>query len=340
MSLPWRVGIIGCGRVAGLGDEPTAEGPVRSHAGAYHRHPHFSLAAAADPDAQRLATFQRSWGIPRGFARLCDLLELELDVISLCSPTALHGEQTAEILQSSNRPKALFLEKPICRTAGELEHLERLGRDTGVIVLVNHTRRFDPAHRLVCQIIRSGMLGEVVGGRGVYYGGWLNNGTHLIDTLRMALPDELEVLAACDAGSGRGSDRNLEVELRAGAAVFHLDAVEESHYQLFEWEIRCAQGRAVACDMGARLFIERACANRFNERLLVPLPVFPLTGLRDSLAHAVNRIEAHLLEHEQPSVLGTDLATASMTMRIVWQAQELAVRPTTQDLITSHVAQR
>lgn len=61
---PWRIGIVGCGRIADGWDHPRENGLVITHAQAYDNHPWFELAATVDPDAVR--RFQQAWAVPHG----------------------------------------------------------------------------------------------------------------------------------------------------------------------------------------------------------------------------------------------------------------------------------
>ena len=63
---PWRIGIVGCGRLAGGWDHPRENGLVTTHAQAYDNHPGFELVAAVDPDAGALRRFQQAWTVPHG----------------------------------------------------------------------------------------------------------------------------------------------------------------------------------------------------------------------------------------------------------------------------------
>lgn len=298
----WKVGLIGCGRMG------------RAHAQAYAQHPRFTLTAAMDPVAD--------W---RTTESLLELLAGErLDVISLCSPTAWHAAQAVDVLSSPTPPRILFIEKPVCRTAEELRRVEQLARHTGVKVLVNHTRRFDSAHQRVAALVQSGTLGELLSGRWTYYGGWLNIGVHLIDTLRMLFAEALRLESSLASGSGRGDDHNLDVTARLGGARLHIEAVDEAHYQLFDCEFRFERGRVQLLDMGTRIVAERVEMSRFKERVLVPIEGYPCEGLVQPLASAVQAIDSALSGADRFLELGVDLATASGTMNLLWQTQELA----------------
>jgi len=322
---PWRVGIVGCGRIAGSKDQPNEVGPVRTHAQAYVRHPRFQLAAAVHPHQDTLRLFQQRWRIPRGRLSVEEMLEGEpLDVIDLCSPTALHFPQAVRILTSPAKPRVLFIEKPVCLKPGELDRLVSLATAAGVGVIVNHTRRFDPAHRHVTELVHSKKFGALVEGRCTYYGGWLNNGTHLIDTVRMMFPEEPQVASAAVSDGGRGDDENLNVQLTINGSRVFVAAFEEMHYQLFESDFRFESGRIQLLDAGTKVIVERATVNELDERVLVPFEASPLEGLTSPLNQAVAAIDAYLNGNDEFQRIGVDLSNARVTMNMVWQAREMA----------------
>ncbi|MBI4596966.1 MAG: Gfo/Idh/MocA family oxidoreductase [Candidatus Omnitrophica bacterium] len=326
MAQRWSVGIIGCGRMAGTYDAPGSSAPIESHAQAYAQHPRFRLIAAMDPNEQRLQRFQRAWDVPRGYASLDEFLAIEsCEVISVCSPTPCHVPQAMQIMEAAHRPRVLFVEKPLCGHPDEMRQLRDRAEATGVRVLVNHTRRFDPIHQELASLICSGALGALLGGRCTYYGGWLNNGTHVVDTVRLLFDSPIEVASSAVVAGGREGDENLTVRARCAGATLVLEAIEETHYKLLEFEFRFEQGRARLLDAGERIIVDRVQVNRYGERVLVPAEGFPRLGLMNPLAHAVDAIAAILGGEDRGRALGVDLAAASETMALVWQAQELAM---------------
>jgi predicted dehydrogenase len=320
-----RVGIVGCGRIAGFKDRPRPAGPIGTHAQAYHRHPCFQIAAVVSQALAQAQRFQEIWAVPHAYPSVGELLTHEaLEVISLCSPDDCHFPQAQEILQSPHRPRVLFIEKPVCLRPAELTSLLALSQQTGVAVLVNHTRRFDPAHRRAAHLAKSGDLGALVMGRGVYYGGWLNNGVHLIDSLRMCTEDEPTVISAAMAGAGKPGDPDLGVKLAIGEAEITLESFNEAYYQLFELELRFAAGRLRWFDFGSQIYPEKVRVNAIKERELKPLPGSPWRGLVSPLYEAVSSIDAHLQGKSRLAESGVDLIAAQGTMQIIWRAREMA----------------
>ncbi len=309
----WSVGIVGCG------------GAGKRHAQACRRVPEFELAAAADPDPEALRLFQKSWAVPRGYASLEELLRNEKpDLIILCSPSRFHSAQAKRILESPRKPAALFIEKPVCVNGEELRDLMILGQRSGVGILVNHTRRFDPEHQRLRDQIRSDRFGALIGGRFIYSGGWLNNGTHVVDTLRMLLEREPEVVSACWKEGGRGQDRNLDGELRIGETPVRVEAFDDSYYEMFECELLFERGRIRLLESGSRIEVEEVLTDSQGQRVLVPAAESPRAGLQQPLVHALERIRDRLQGKGDFSASGSDLGSASLTMRAVWRAQAAA----------------
>lgn len=323
------VGIAGCGRMAGFKDRPRRIGPVWTHAQAYGRDTRFETVACMNPTGDHLRKFQGIWGIPRGYRTLGEMLEKEhLDVISLTSPSEFHAAQIQEILSSAHRPRLLFIEKPVCLRQDEGTLLEGQAEQSDVALVVNHTRRFDPSHQEVQDRIRAGTFGKLLEGHCLYYGGWLNNGVHLVDTLRMLFPSgDPSILSSRFSGHGRGEDADLNLNLRIGEAPVWIRSFDERYYQLFEMDLCFEQGRIQLLDAGFQVQAEQVKVNPLGERVLTPTQGFPMQGLTSPLAHAARGITKILAGKARASDWGVDLATALQTMEILWKAQECAGQP-------------
>lgn len=329
----WKVGIVGCGKIAGSKDKPARSGPVRTHAQAYRRQPGFQLAACVNPTGEPLRAFQKKWNVSNGYCSLMEMLEKEtLDVLSLCSPSGFHASQIEEALASAWKPKLLFVEKPVCLLEREQQSLLRKAGDSGLKILVNHSRRFDPAHQELRKRIGAETLGSLVQARCLYYGGWINNGVHLIDTLRMLLPQPLSLVSSRPSGHGRGSDANLDLDLESGGAPVEVRAFDERRYQLFEMDLCFERGRVRLLDAGFQLTAEKVKTNAWEERVLVPLPGFPRKGLVSPLAEAVRAIAKILEGKAKASDWGADLPSALKTMQFLWQAQQIAGAPAQREI--------
>ena len=315
----WNVGIVGCGRIAGGNDFPRCGGLVRTHAQAYHQHPSFEISAAVDPAGGALDSFQAIWGIPRKYHSLDEMLDREkLDVISVCSPAAVHHSQVMTIMRSDSKPKVLFVEKPVCLYEEQLDALIDLDGGHQAVIIVGHTRRFDPGYRRLAQRVRSQELGKLVEGRCTYFGGWIHNGVHAVDTIRMLFADEPRVVSATVSGPGRVGDPDLEVVLSVGGSPVELTSFDEQRYQIFEAEFRFELGRVRLLNIGESILVDRVELDQNGDRVLTPTDYSPIDCLSSPLKHAVKQIESFLRGSEIDA--GTDLAAAALTMRIMFEA--------------------
>lgn len=301
--MTWRAGIIGCGRIGGRFDRPRTHGPVITHAQGYHQHPSYQLVRLGDADPQAVDAMQTSWLVSERYTTLEEFLNHDrLDVISVCTPTQLHCSQLQMIVESPNAPKLILLEKPLCYSLQDLEQMCRLQQSSGIPIVVNYSRRFDDTHQEVVRLIRDGVMGELIGAAGTYYGGWVNNGSHLIDLFMQSFPGESIVVKSVSLGApGRPGDPCWDVELAIGDVSCALESVDESNYQLLEIEMRFSHGRVVFRDFGNRIDVERCAVNDIAERVLVPRDGSPYCAMQRPLFNAltyVDRVLCGKMEHE------------------------------------------
>ena len=195
--MKYTAGIIGTGRIAGLFDTANSKESSFSHAKVYTEIKNMDLVAACDSDEKRLEKFCKVWNIKEKFSNVEELLEKKkLDIISLCTPNDTHFLLMKTILKHDNRPRVLFVEKPICITREELTGIKKLLSKGDTKLIVNHIYRFNPALLKVKSMIEEGQLGNIVLIRAIYYGGLLNNGVHVVDTLRILANSEFKIITA------------------------------------------------------------------------------------------------------------------------------------------------
>ena len=242
----YEVVIIGCGNIAGGFDmlqAPRSPQPI-SHAGAYTLHGGFRLRGCVEPDDTRRQIFAKRWGVERHAANL-DGLNVsvgEIDVISICSPTVLHHEHLAQALLL--RPRVIFCEKPLTSDVDAALQVVKDCRVHGVALVINYSRRWDPAlAEVVCQL-HGGRWGAVRSIVGHYNKGIRNNGGHMVDLLiRLVGPLEL-VSTACAQYDFWESDPTVAALLTAanGTVPVYLNPANARDFAYFELEIVCEFG--------------------------------------------------------------------------------------------------
>lgn len=236
--------VIGCGNIAGGFDSerPATESPL-THAGAFSRHPAFRLAACVEPDGDRRLAFMTRWNVPLGFASMAEAAAHPLApaVVSICSPTPSHESDLQAAL--ALRPRAIFCEKPVTPSVAQTQRWVDACQAAGVLLAVNHTRRWAPdVVALKAQFAR-GEWGELRSVTGLYNKGILNNGGHLVDLVAY-LAGPLSLLAAGPVVHDFWpEDPTVSALLQTDTGVpVALNTAHAGDYAVFEMQLVTARG--------------------------------------------------------------------------------------------------
>jgi predicted dehydrogenase len=97
------------------------------------------------PDAKRASTFE-------------ELLDSDVDGILIATPTAMHAEQTILALE---RGVGVFCQKPLGRTAAEVEAVVSAARAADRLLAVDLSYRFTEGMRQIRGLIKRGELGRI-----------------------------------------------------------------------------------------------------------------------------------------------------------------------------------
>src|SRR5579871_1040917 len=78
-----------------------------------------------------------------------------LEAMILATPTGMHADQGEKCMRAG---KHVQIEIPIADSVADSERLVRLQKETGVVCMGGHTRRFNPSHQYVHNKIEAGEL--------------------------------------------------------------------------------------------------------------------------------------------------------------------------------------
>src|SRR5665213_2557695 len=78
-----------------------------------------------------------------------------LEAMILATPTQMHAKQGEQCMRAG---KHVQIEIPIADTLADSEHLVKVQKETGVVCMGGHTRRFNPSHQWVHKKIKAGEL--------------------------------------------------------------------------------------------------------------------------------------------------------------------------------------
>jgi predicted dehydrogenase len=252
--------IVGGGNIAGGFDAARPAGAVpMTHAGAYTAHEGFRIAACVEPDAGRRADFMERWQVPRGFATLADAeaAGVRPRVVSICSPTASHAADLEAALRL--QPAAIFCEKPVTPSVQETRRWVEACRAAGVLLAVNHTRRWAPDVVRLRDELAAGHWGALRSLAGLYNKGVLNNGGHLVDLVHF-LAGPLELVAAGAAVHDHWpDDPSASALLRTASGVpLTLATAHAADYAVFELQLVMQAGVLVMENGGMQWRLRRS----------------------------------------------------------------------------------
>jgi predicted dehydrogenase len=91
-------------------------------------------------------------------ATLDDILGLGVDGIVIATPSAMHASQSIRVLEHG---VAVFCQKPLGRTAAEVQAVVDAARAADRLLAVDLSYRFTEGMRRISQLVRSGELGRV-----------------------------------------------------------------------------------------------------------------------------------------------------------------------------------
>jgi 2-hydroxy-4-carboxymuconate semialdehyde hemiacetal dehydrogenase len=96
------------------------------------------------------------YGIGHVATDLAESLALEeVDAVILCTPTQMHASQAIQCMRAG---KHVQVEIPLADSLGDAQAVVAMQRQTGLVAMCGHTRRFNPSHQYVHRKIRGGEL--------------------------------------------------------------------------------------------------------------------------------------------------------------------------------------
>jgi len=95
-------------------------------------------------------------GIPHATTILDEALTQEgVEAAILATPTPIHAAQATKVMLAG---KHVLIEIPMADNLADAEALVTLQKETGVVAMVDHVRRFNPSHQWIYNKIRAGEL--------------------------------------------------------------------------------------------------------------------------------------------------------------------------------------
>lgn len=286
--MPYRVGVIGCGRMAStisneqfphVGPRKPGRGGMvypYCHAGGYKLVEETEMVAACDIIEEKVKAFQERWDVPRGYMDFRELIDKEKPhILSITTRPEQHAE--AMIYGAEHGVKGMYAEKPLCCSLVEADAIKEAFERNGVFLQFGPMRRNWAVYQQARAIAENGELGTlkaVVGFHGNSIGG------HFLDNMLYLLGDPEPVsvrgtLGELHPAEGDTSQMNFVkdtpilsayVEFANGTRL-HVAEASPTEFELF-----CEQGMIRIQNDGDALEVRRR-----NEHAYDTVPVEPVT---------------------------------------------------------------
>ncbi|MBI4533562.1 MAG: Gfo/Idh/MocA family oxidoreductase [Candidatus Melainabacteria bacterium] len=262
-----KTAVIGFGRIAQgyARDEVMAKHfTYATHAQVLAVHELFDWQAVVDPNEEALNWAREKWGIQHtavSVDQLDSAKEIEVAVLATAPETRLR------LIELFPNLKACVVEKPLAATQADAEKFVEMCRRRKILAQVNLMRRAD---RLTRQLALGGLVREIGEAQtvfGMYGNGLLNNGTHMVDLVRMLFGEIRCVQALSEielfVEGPIVSDINLSfvMHLSSGLATV-MHPLRFAHYRENGLDIWGKNGRLAYLHGGLTVIRYPRCDNR------------------------------------------------------------------------------
>ena len=229
----YRVGIIGCGRMASTMDDEKQKQPGRVPqpsvlAAAYGQVERTEVVAVADINQDRLVDFSARWGVQRLYSDYREMLAAEsLDIVSVATHANLHAEMTVAAAEAG--AKAVLCEKAMATSLRDADRMIDACNESETVLSVLYHNRWDPLMVRVKELVAEGAIGELISIGGSMGPELVHEGTHMFDLMRFWSGDDAAwVFGQLDGGRDPADDPGGSgyIRFKKGMHAF-VNAVEE-----------------------------------------------------------------------------------------------------------------
>lgn len=189
-----KAAVIGLGRIASTIDEELSdfdgvEFPY-GHIPCYMSMPEIEVVGMSDTWVEQREAAGAKWGFEALYADYRQMLEeTRPDIVSVCTSAKPRGDVLMEIANGGYGVRAIWAEKPITLSLAEADAAIDACNRANIALAVNCTRRWSDNYRQVQALLGEGVIGDVVSVDSRSNCSLSHNGSHLITTLTMYVPE-------------------------------------------------------------------------------------------------------------------------------------------------------
>ena len=314
----FRVGIIGCGRMANT-IEDEVQGPRRGglilpycHAGGYVEVEETEMVAACDIAEDKLNAFTERWNVPRGYTDFHQLIDEEKpDILSITTRPEQHAE--AMIYGAENGVKGMYAEKPLCCSLTEADAIKEALQRNNVFLEFGPMRRNWAVYRQARQIAESGQLGAIKSALG-FSGNSI--GGHFLDTLLYLLDDPEPVsirgtLSELHTADGDNNNLHFVQDTPILSALVKFDNDTSLHAAATgisgEYELVCQEGIIRIQNDGESIRVRQKNQDAYDP--IEVAPIEPWSGTAQKIRELVESIKTDKpgISNLRATMLGTEI---------------------------------
>ncbi len=314
----FRVGIIGCGRMANT-IEDEVQGPRRGglilpycHAGGYVEVEETEMVAACDIAEDKLNAFTERWNVPRGYTDFHQLIDEEKpDILSITTRPEQHAE--AMIYGAENGVKGMYAEKPLCCSLTEADAIKEALQRNNVFLEFGPMRRNWAVYRQARQIAESGQLGAIKSALG-FSGNSI--GGHFLDTLLYLLDDPEPVsisgtLSELHTADGDNNNLHFVQDTPILSAFVRFDNDTSLHAAATgisgEYELVCQEGIIRIQNDGESIRVRQKNQDAYDP--IEVAPIEPWSGTAQKIRELVESIKTGKpgISNLRATMLGTEI---------------------------------
>jgi len=128
----------------------------QKHLDAIHKIGGIEVVSLVGRELEPTRAAAQKYGVPHVTTSLAEALARPgVTAAILCTPTQLHARQSLECLKAG---KHVQVEIPLADNAADAEAVAKTQKETGLVCMVGHTRRFNPSHQWVHRRVVKGEL--------------------------------------------------------------------------------------------------------------------------------------------------------------------------------------
>src|SRR5579872_762841 len=126
----------------------------QKHLDALKRIPDAEVTSLVGGNQDATAQVAKKYGIPHYTGDLSEGIK-RADAVILTTPTKMHFRQGEQVMRAG---KHVLVEIPVTDSVADAEALVKIAKETGVVAMGGHVRRFNPSHQFVHKKIEQGEL--------------------------------------------------------------------------------------------------------------------------------------------------------------------------------------